>query len=69
MHNAYRIEELIVDYLITVSHAYERDVHSLYNLFLFFCLLYLRKEFTSISEIEQIELFVKILEDKLHSFY
>ena len=28
-----------------------------------------RKEFTSTSELKQIELFVKILEDKLHDFY
>jgi hypothetical protein len=28
-----------------------------------------RKEFVLVSEIKQIELFVQILEDKLHSFY
>jgi hypothetical protein len=28
-----------------------------------------RKEFTSTSELKQIELFVQILEDKLHDFY
>jgi len=28
-----------------------------------------REEFTSTSELKQIELFVQILEDKLHDFY
>ena len=28
-----------------------------------------RKEFTATSELKQIELFVQILEDKLHDFY
>jgi len=28
-----------------------------------------RKEFTSVTEIKQFELFVQILEDKLHNFY